>query len=280
VLAWLNGLPNPKDLRKYREFDLCWRGAEQAAAKFGYRLEEVAFRNSASLQRAEKALRAREVCGILLPPQPGRMDGWASINLDGFAVMSLARNVEPPFTHCVSSGQAANAMLAFDRIREKGYSRIGYVGPLFRPRMFWAGFSWVQNEIPPDRHIPPLFLDNNELGHSLEGLSKWICEYRPDAIFTENPGLPQALAKIGVSVPRDIGLAAASVLDEPEIDAGIYQNFEEIGRVAVLSLISLINDRDYGIPEICRETLIKGDWVDGASLPDRTRTVSKKRRKR
>jgi LacI family transcriptional regulator len=69
-------------------------------------------------------------------------------------------------------------------------------------------------------------------------------------------------------VPGDIGLAALSVLDCP-VDAGIYQYPEEIGRVSALALVTLINDNDLGIPAIHREILIKGKWVDGATLPDR-----------
>jgi hypothetical protein len=50
-------------------------------------------------------------------------------------------------------------------------------------------------------------------------------------------------------------------------DAGIYQNPEYIGKAAVEMLISLINHHYTGIPEICRELLIEGKWVDGSSLP-------------
>ena len=59
-----------------------------------------------------------------------------------------------------------------------------------------------------------------------------------------------------------IGLAGVTVLDLP-IDAGIYQNPEEIGRVATLVLISLINDNDLGAARIPREILINGTWVTG-----------------
>src|SRR5437867_4282751 len=34
-LAWINCWQEPKRLRSYREFDLCWRGATQAAEKCG-----------------------------------------------------------------------------------------------------------------------------------------------------------------------------------------------------------------------------------------------------
>jgi hypothetical protein len=57
-------------------------------------------------------------------------------------------------------------------------------------------------------------------------------------------------------------------LDIP-VNAGIDQNAEEIGRVSVLVMISLMNDNAQGLPPIRREILIRGKWVDGSSLPSR-----------
>ena len=41
VLAWINHWKDPKWLRQFKEFDLYWRGASEAAVKFGYRVDEV-----------------------------------------------------------------------------------------------------------------------------------------------------------------------------------------------------------------------------------------------
>jgi hypothetical protein len=69
-------------------------------------------------------------------------------------------------------------------------------------------------------------------------------------------------------VPDDVALAGNSILDG-DADAGIDQHAEEIGRVGVLVLVSLINSHDQGIPSIPREILISGSWVDGSTLPVR-----------
>jgi len=88
----------------------------------------------------------------------------------------------------------------------------------------------------------------------------------PDAIITELAWLSPILKKFGLRVPDHIGVAALNILDIP-FDAGIYSYPEEIGRVGVLAAISFINDQTLGMPPIRREVLIKGDWVDGESLP-------------
>ena len=41
VLAWINHWQDPKRLRQFKEFNLYWRGASEAAVKFGYRVDEV-----------------------------------------------------------------------------------------------------------------------------------------------------------------------------------------------------------------------------------------------
>lgn len=94
---------------------------------------------------------------------------------------------------------------------------------------------------------------------------EWIHTHTPDAILTDYPGLQEMITELELKVPDDIGLAAMTVLDCP-IDTGIYQNPEEIGRVAVLMLQSLINHNDRGVPPVSRHVLIDGTWVDGTSI--------------
>ena len=89
-----------------------------------------------------------------------------------------------------------------------------------------------------------------------------------DAIITNMAEVPDLLQSMGVRVPEDIALAGTTVLDM-NIDAGIDQHPEEIGRVGFLMLYSLINDGARGVPSIFRQVLVEGSWVDGASLPDR-----------
>jgi len=102
-------------------------------------------------------------------------------------------------------------------------------------------------------------------------LKSWLKKNRPDAILTDITELRDMLDTLGYRVPQDIGLAAFSVLDG-NADAGIDQNSKEIGKAAVQLLISLINHNERGVPEICREVLIEGRWVNGSTLPAKTKS--------
>jgi DNA-binding LacI/PurR family transcriptional regulator len=270
AIAWINAWPDPKKLRSYQEFDRYWQGASKAAEKFGFRLEEFIVNEDMPLRRIEKILLTRGMNAILIPPHGEIPVNWNAMHWEHFSAVRFGRALEglPPF-HSVTTDQSANGSLAFQKIREKGYSRIGFVGGESPQRLYVAGFLQAQLNVSESSRLPPLLLHGDDPPDTQKRLATWIKKYKPDAIFTEIIRVPQMLKEMGYRVPQDIGLAGTSVLDIA-VDAGIDQHVEEVGRVAVLVLISLINDNDLGGPAIQREILIKGEWVDGSSLPFRT----------
>lgn len=270
-LAWFNLWPRPEELRMSPLFDAYWRGASECAEKFGYRLEEVCLAGSTG-RRVEKILKTRGVDGIVLSPGDYRspMD-LRDFRWEKFRAIRTSRLPLEPALHLVTADQAGNTMLAVDRIRAKGYKRVGFVcfarSPGDRNWRFESGYLTVQQEMEEDERIPVYRLDAGDPA-SRSGLAAWLAKYRPDALLSLHPELREILVSLGYDVPGDIGLAALNVAD-CHIDAGIDQNPREIGRHALLMLLSMIHDNDYGIPENPRETLIKGRWVDGPTLPDR-----------
>jgi LacI family transcriptional regulator len=269
-LAWLNQWPDPRKLRSYREFDRYWQGAYAAAEKFGYRLEEFTCGKQMALPRIEKILLTRSIHGILLPPHPIDAD-WSALHWERFSAMRFGRSVQSPRLHIVTSDQVANTILAFRQVRQKGYQRVGFVtghasksGALFK-----AGFLMAQTEVARAAQLPVHVLDEVNLSAKRKRLAQWLGRARPDAIITDMPETRELLEETGCRVPDDVGLAVVSILDG-NADAGIDQHPEEIGRVAVLLVISLINDHALGIPPIFRQALVEGSWVDGSTLPERS----------
>lgn len=269
AIAWLNNWPDPRQLRRFREFDLYWHGAVRSAEKMGFHLEEFWTGDGLSPERLTQILSTRNVQGILIPP--GLMsEAWLHrFPWDRFFAVSLSRPHPGLPLHVVAPDQVQNAMLAFGKMRERGYRRIGFVSVAWQARTFGAGVLWRQLWEAAGDRVPVCLFSGLKQEENQRMLKKWYDKHRPDAILTDVPELREILAQFGVKAPDDIGLATMTVLDCP-IDAGIYQNPEEIGRVGVLVLGSLINDNDRGIPAINRQILIEGRWQDGASLPDRS----------
>ena len=282
ALAWINAWPNPKALRRWQDFDLYWKGATLAAQKFGYRLEEFLLNKSISPRRLEEILVTRNIRGVLIPPHgnifsPGSLINWEMFDWKKFSVVRFGNTVNLS-VHSVTSDQTGNGMIAFNKIYERGYRRIAFVGRANQARFFGAGFLWAQSQMPEKLRLP-MFLIPERPGRSAiiepqvrERLRSWLKKSRPDAIFHDVADLPRILNEEGYRVPGDIGLASTTVLEPGEqgIDgAGLDQNSEEIGRVAVLVVLSQINDNARGLPAIPRKILVQGRWVDGATLPQR-----------
>lgn len=269
-LGWLNFWSNPGDLRRHAEFDGYWRGASAAAQKFGYRLDEfVCDGKNLTLGRLHQILLSRGINGLLLPPQrtelPLEQFDWSK-----FSAVRFGRSVERPQLHLVTADQVADAMTAFKEVRNLGYKRIGFLD--FRTYLhgtrFTAGFLLAQRFVPAGELISLFEVDEMTWRNSVPALQRWMRSARPDAIITDCPHAAELLAMAGYRVPYDVGLAATSILDG-HCDAGVNQHPEEIGRVAMLLLISMIHDGDKGIPAIFREVLVEGSWVDGSMMPPR-----------
>lgn len=271
ALALINSYPDPAELHVRPSFEDCWRGASMAAEKFGYRLEEFPVNQMQPLKRLERIFLTRNIRGIIIGPLPPGESGvnWESFAWNKFSAVHCGfREQVPPF-HFVTSAQATNTMMAFDKMRERGYQRIGFAGYWDKSRMFGPGFLWSQHELPLRSRVQPFLFskDTPELNQQRQ-FEQWLKKTKPDAILTDSLAAPEMIVKAGYRVPEDIGLAATNVRDMP-MDAGIDQNHEEIGRVTTLALISLIHDSDLDKPEFTREILVRGKWVDGKSLPFR-----------
>ena len=269
ALAWLNHWPQPKKLRSYIEFDRYWHGAYRASEKFGYRLEEFVCDRRLPAHRLEDVLFARGIRGVLLPPHPAGVQ-WEGFRWDRFSAMRFGRSIPAPRLHVVTSDQVANALLAFQEMRQRGYVRVGLVTGRAAERgaLYKAGFMMAQEWVEPALRLPLLTIDDRDLAASRGHLRHWLRDARPDAILSDVTETRAMLADIGCRVPDDVGLAALSILDG-DATAGIDQHPDEIGWVAVLLVLSLMNDRVQGVPAIFRQILIEGSWVDGATLPRR-----------
>jgi DNA-binding LacI/PurR family transcriptional regulator len=271
VLAWINCWPAPMELRKFKEFDCYWQGATRAAEKLGYRLEEFICNEQIPLTRLDKILRTRNVEGIIIPPHPLSFT-WSDFHWENYSAARLSRGVGHLPFHLVTSDQVSNTMLAYQHIRHKGYRRIGFLTGRSAENgaFFEAGFLMAQSQASEElAALAPLTLREADTREDERRVKQWLKQTKPDAILTDVASAAKLLAAAGCRVPDDVGLVALSVLDG-NADAGVYQNPEEIGRVAILLVVSLINDGAKGIPPIFRQILISGEWVDGHSLPPKS----------
>lgn len=270
VIGWINAWPEPENLRQYKEFNGYWEGANAAAGKLCYRLEEFRFDRETTPMRLHQILSTRGIRGLLLPPHSAPPD-FQAFPWEHYAVVRFGRSLSHPRTHLVTSDHIANTMLAFQKIRERGYERIGFVtnerNHMHKSRLFEAGYLISQRFVPKGQSVPLHLIDDTlPREQQQHALAAWLEKYRPDVLFSDLAGIRRLLEKVDRELSDGIALATTSILDG-NVDSGIDQHPEEVGRVGVLMLHSLMMAHETGIPKIMRQVLVEGAWKDGKSLP-------------
>lgn len=269
TIAWLNQWTDPRELHRLHEFEAYWNGAREAAEQLGYRLEEFKIPPDLTGGRLQKILEARGVSGILIPPHHTPL-ALPDFDWSRFSLVRLGLSVKDPRAHVVTSDQMGCTALAFERLHERGYRRIGYVSsrPFDRKTggNFRAGYLSSQDALVPlRRHLPPLFLADDSSAEDERQLGAWLKRAKPDALITSMTGLHPLLRRLGWRVPDDVAVCATS-LPDGNFDSGVDQNSTEIGHVAARTLAALIHQNERGIPRYCRRILVEPRWVEGSSL--------------
>ena len=275
AITWINHWEQPGRLRgAHREFDAYWRGAQMAAKRFGYRLEEIQWAPDYSAKRFEQILLTRGIRGVLIPPHQTPPD-WQNFDWSKFSIIRFGLSVPSPDSHLVTSDQQRAVIMALKRISSYGYQRIGMtVGDRLDKGVggnYTGGFYAARNlfKVPGVDSLleteEAAFLQRPAAVKKL--LQKWLEKKRPDAVLTADGWVPGLIRELGYRIPEDIAVAGTSV-DVP-VDAGIDQHSEAIGRMAVEALVSQINLNERGEPTDPSRILVESRWRDGTSLPRR-----------
>ena len=72
---------------------------------------------------------------------------------------------------------------------------------------------------------------------------------------------------MGRRAPRDIAFVDVFLEKTDGATAGVRQNHETVGAVAVEILAGQLQHNKFGVPEIPTTTFVEGTWFDGATCP-------------
>lgn len=278
TLAWLVNHQGSEyrwgETRIYREY---FEGARKGASRHGYVLEVFDLDlNGLNTQRLATILRARNVQGVILCPQPSPQT-HISFPWEHFAAVTFGHTLIEPRLHIGTATQYRNAVNTVRKLREYGYERIAYdLWHEFDSRSdnnYWAGYLGEMYSPEKGLLVPPL----DRRSGDPRAFHRWHKKHRPDAIVTGDPEFFAYVAGLGLRVPDDLGIACLALPDANSELSGMHENSLQVGVVVVDFLVGMIQRGEFGIPEFRQRILVEGTWVDGGSLRQRWPLVAPRR---
>jgi DNA-binding LacI/PurR family transcriptional regulator len=268
TLAWLANSAFGFDWRDRRirpHFSDYFEGAKRRASVYGFQLETFDLHDSRmSPTRLAGVLRARGIGGVLLCPQP-RPDTSMDFPWEQFSAVTFGYTLAVPRLHTVVAAQYRAMLQTMREMRQLGYRRVGLVlhgdHDQRTDHNYLAGYL-VEAQREGALDVPPLTAPYEDLA----ALGSWIREHRPDAIVTGYYRILESLRALEVKVPGQLG-AACPVLPSADSDlAGVVENSEHIGEVAVDLLVPMLQRGERGVPPSPHRVHVEGRWIPGKTL--------------
>jgi LacI family transcriptional regulator len=257
-------------------------GASNKAAKLGYQLEHFWLSEPGMTQkRLTSMLYHRGVRGVLVASHQLGSDALEEIDWSQLSAVKIDCIPHKPALHHVTNDQNGVTRLAMRQILSSGYKRVGLVMPQgwddFVDQSWSAGFLVEQRRLPGSCQIPMLVYPDSPFDEEQQtrpkysvvprgALAEWYRLYRPEVILSYAPFVMPTLAQLGISIPRDVGYVDM-FLEGDSGYAGVRQNCERVGEVAMEILVSQLQQNIRGVPSIPTTTLVDGTWENGFSLP-------------
>lgn len=281
TLAWVNNWPVQTELRRIKTFDLYFQGATERATQLGYRIDELWLRAPAMTPASAHAiLKARNITGLLLAPQPFAHTPLG-LDLGEFSALAFGYSLQPSNLHVVTNHQYQSASLMMRRLVELGYRRIG----LFL-RSDWdekvngsylSGLLFMQHHVPEADRVPPL-ITKEGLEHEFVA---WFKKHKPDVVVAVDRKVRDWIEQsLRLRIPEDVGMAHLNVAPDDPWLAGISQNDRLIGATAVDFLAGMLRRNERGVPATPIRTLVEGEWKPGKSLREIPAPPAQRRKRR
>ena len=195
------------------------------------------------------------------------------LNWNSLAAVALEGSFLAPRLHRVMSDLFFNLLLALKMVRRFGYRRIGICLDQYVDRNSYhacrAAALHFHATVPKAERVTPLFytweqpFDPAKPGRIIK---LWLQKERPDVIVGHSGNLVDWTEAAGFRVPHDIGVVHIATDDDVADWAGISSHRAKIGAAAVEWVVSLLQNRRFGVPETAMNTMVRGVWHGGRTL--------------
>ncbi len=263
-----------------------YAGAQAKAEELGFKLEHFWMSEPGLTQaRLNRILETRGINGLIIASHMRELDIALHFEWSHFSAVKIDYFPHEPGLHNVTNNQCGIVRLAMRRLVAAGYRRIGFV--MHRgwdhsvDHLWTAGFLTEQANLREADRIPMfLFPDAEPIdawmaeskSHVVaptERLGAWLAEHKPEVVISKASFVETCFQELGVRVPQDLSFVDVFLDDTTGQTAGVRQNHEEVGALAVEILAGQLHHNKFGVPEIPTTTFVEGTWFDGATCPSR-----------
>ena len=270
-IAWLNTAKHESTWRKFKYLSPYLEGAQARAQELGYRLDEIwAGQSGMSMRRINQVLGARGIEGMIItyPARHLRLD-WS-----GIASVSLEASLLAPHLHHIVTDHIYNLLLALKALKRAGYKRIGVcldeeIDRGTTGTLRAAAHFFYSTTLKAHRVKPLFYAGEGEAAWqraNIKQVQNWLRSDRPEVVIGHSMRLLECVQDAGYRVPQDIGVVHLATDDDAADWAGVNSNKRDIGAVAAETVISLVQRRQFGLPNTTMNTSVRGSWHPGRTV--------------
>jgi DNA-binding LacI/PurR family transcriptional regulator len=266
ALGWINHLPERQFSKHFETFRLYRVGAEKRADELGYSLDTFHVTDDGiSGQALARMLHSRAINGILISPHTHSSVDW-DFEAKDICGVSFGYSIRSPRFEIVTNSHVLSVGLCVEKLRALGHQRIALMASRNiherSAHNFVAGFLGAV--LPFSTHDPfPVFFYDAPLKDS--NWYEWYEQFRPDAVIMDTSKDAELLLKAGILVPGELSVALINVFPGETFWSGIDQQCELTGRIAVDTVVDLINRRATPNIDYHRHILVQSIWRNGLS---------------
>jgi DNA-binding LacI/PurR family transcriptional regulator len=266
LLAWLGNTQHGYDWKLVPHHRDYFEGATVRARACGFQLEAFDLNTpDMTPERMVGILRARNIAGVLLAPQPlaplQQAFDWRQ-----FSAVTFGYTLGDLGSHTITAAHYRAMRHIMGELRRRGYRRPGFsVAQSMVERTdynLFAAFLLNEGGVPGLPEVPPLFGPSR----SAEVVGAWLDRHRPDVIVSGNHLVLDILRERKFRVPDEIGAVCPCLPGADTELAGVVEDSKRIGAIAVDQLVSMINRGERGLPEYPVRIHVEGVWHEGRSL--------------
>jgi LacI family transcriptional regulator len=224
-----------------------------------------------SCEKLRAMLYHRGFCGVIFDQIYEEQSDMFSVDWGPFSLVCAGRTYRQPPCDLIRNNPIKAVSLAWEKLRQAGYRRIGFVlyshQPVVLDDLEREGALWncQRNLLPGEQAVPPCLGDFSNRAI----FEEWFYRHRPDVVVGFNDLNYAWLDEMGLRVPQDIAYINLHGEDITGKVAGVDQRREELKIKTAEHLDFLIRHKRTGFSEEPWEMLGPVRWIPGESLPVR-----------